>query len=175
MALVEAAIDLFQAGNPEPSSRELAEQAQVSVRTVFKHYRIDALYGAAAAAQVGRSLSSIIPLPPRGPLATRIGATGHQRRQMFESMGRVLYAVQLRPSTAAVVSDALEEVATLLRSQIDFTFGPEITRHPDRAHLITLLDLVTGWESWSSMRFRRQMSAATAERFLVSYMTELLS
>ncbi len=173
--LIEATIDLFLAGNPHPTSRQVAEQAEVSPRTLFNHYHIDRLYGDAAATQVLRSLTSIAPVPPQGPVAVRIGATCRQRRQLFEQIATVLHAVQSRPAATPVLDKALDELGTLLTHQMDFTFSREISRRSDGSSLVVLLDVPTGWESWISLRFRRRLTAPEAERQLAAFMTEVLA
>ena len=43
--IVEAMIELIEAGNPAPSAARVAEEAEVSLRTVFRHFEdMDTLY-----------------------------------------------------------------------------------------------------------------------------------
>ena len=175
LELKEAAIDLIQAGNTQLTCGQVAERAEVSLRTFFNHYRIDALYGEAAAALVLRALVLIAPVPSQGPVALRIRATCQQRRRLFERIATVLDAVQARPATTPVLDGALEELAVLLSDQINFTFAREISRRADGSNLVLVLDLTTGWDSWISWRFRRHYSAPAAERHLASVMSRLLA
>jgi AcrR family transcriptional regulator len=175
LELVEAAIDLITAGNPRPTIGQVTERAEVSRRTFFNHYRIDGLYGAAAATQVLRARASIGPVPRQGPVAIRIKATCRQRRDVFEQIAIVVHAVQGRPATTPVLDNALEELAALLSDQMNRTFAREISRQSDGSDLTLVLDLATDWDSWISLRFRHHFSAPAAERHLASLMTRLLT
>ncbi len=175
VVLADATIDLIQAGNPQPSSGQVAERAEVSWRTLFNHYRIDALYGVAAATLVLRSRASIAPVPPVGPLSTRIDATCQQRRHLYDQIATVLHAVPSRPAATPLLDHVLDELATLLSEQIKRTFAREISRRSNGSDLADILDVPTGWESWITLRFGRDLSALAAQRHLAATMTRLLT
>jgi hypothetical protein len=175
VVLADATIDLFQAGNPQPTTGQVAERAEVSWRTLFNHYRIDGLYCVAAATQVLRSLALIVPVPAVGPLSVRIDVTCQQRRRLFEQSAILLHAVPSRPAAIPVLDHALDELATLLSHQMNRTFAREISRRSNGSNLADILDVPTGWESWIILRFGRQLSATVAQRHLAATMTRLLA
>ena len=142
---------------------------------MFNHYRIDGLYGVAAATLVLRSRASIAPVPPVGPLSVRIEATCRQRRHLYEQIATVLHAVPSRPAATPLLDHVLDELATLLSDQITRTFAREISRRSNGSDLADVLDVPTGWESWITLRFGRDLSAPAAQRHLAATMTRLLS
>src|SRR4051794_7539538 len=63
-SVVEALLDLLNAGNPRPTAREIAEQAGVSLRSVYVHFDdLEDLFLAAT----GRHLERILPLLEKVP------------------------------------------------------------------------------------------------------------
>jgi hypothetical protein len=172
--LVDATIELWLGGNPHPTTRQVAECAEVSWRTFFNHFRIDLLYGVAAATQVLRSLGSITPVPAQGPLSIRIKATCGQRRWLFEQIAAVLDAVPSRPAVTPLLDDALDDLAALLAHQLKITFAREISRRSDGSNLVEALDVPTGWEVWIILRLRRHLTPNAAERQLAATMSRLL-
>jgi hypothetical protein len=175
VVLADATIDLIQAGNPQPTTCQVAERAEVSWRTLFNHYRIEGLYGVAAATLVLRSRASIAPVPSVGPLSVRIDATCQQRRHLYEQIATVLHAVPSRPAATPLLDRVLDELATLLSDQIKRTFAREISRRSNGSNLADILDVPTGWESWIILRFGRDLSATAAQHHLAATMTRLIT
>ena len=63
----------------------------------------------------------------------------------------------------------------ILRQQLATTLGPEIEAGGDEAEeLLDLLEQVTGWESWCSLREARRHTAPSAERAMVIAVRRLI-
>ncbi len=115
-SIVDATIDLIEAGNPRPTSRQVAGRAGVSVRLVFHHFkRLEEVIRLAAELQTSRHRSFVAAIPPHGPLSARIGAICRQRRQLFEAIGPVLQAAHARSFDTPGLSEALSHQRSLLR------------------------------------------------------------
>src|SRR6478609_6978788 len=72
-ALVQATLDLIQAGDVEPSAGSIAMIAGHSSRTLFQHFTIlSDLYAAAFELAVSRSFSPDRKVDDAAPLASRI-------------------------------------------------------------------------------------------------------
>jgi AcrR family transcriptional regulator len=172
-AIVEAAIELIESGNPRPTSREVANQAGVSVRLLFHHFEdVHVLYRSAVEMQSSRNRSLIGIIPPHGPLDRRIRAICHQRRQLFEAITPVLRA---SGSGDANLPGALSDLRTLLRHQLTVSLRPEIlARGGDAPLLLESLDLAAGWQNWTALRFGAGRSASQAEQVMVYTVTILL-
>jgi AcrR family transcriptional regulator len=174
MLLVQAMIELIQEGNLRPTCRQLADRAGTSIRTLFNHFHIDALLGDAAAETFSRH--RVLVVPPHGPIDSRIRATCHQRRELFEDVGPMLRVAQTRVELSPGLIDALGGLHTLLQQQVALTFGPEISSGgPDAPVLLEHLDLITGWQSWAMLRDLPGRTASSAERAMVAFVTQALA
>jgi TetR/AcrR family transcriptional regulator, regulator of autoinduction and epiphytic fitness len=175
MALVDAVIDLMLDGVANPTSRQIAQHADVSVRTLYNHFRVKGLQAEAIAATVSERTSSIVRLPTRGPLTVRIGALCHQRRELLEPIERLLSSAVAMLEQPPVLADALDGLRVRLRSSTEMAFRQELDAKGRMARsFLDLLDTITGWESWNSYRFRHGLSAAAAERTLAALVASLL-
>jgi AcrR family transcriptional regulator len=174
--IVYAAIDLIEAGNPRPTTRQVARQAGVSTRLVFHHFRrLEVVIGLAAELQAGRHGSFVAIIPPHGPLSARIGAICGQRRKLFEATGPVLRVAHARELDTPGLAEVLGRQRALLRRQLEVTLGPEIGSHAGEPELLTdMLEYTTGWQYWSVLRFEAGLSPSAAERAMASAVGELL-
>ncbi len=175
--IVHAAIDLIEAGNPRPTSRQVARQAGVSTRLVFHHFkRLEVVIGLAAELQAGRHRSFVAIIPPHGPLPARIGAICRQRRKLFEATGPVMRVVHAMQLDTPGLTEVLDRQRALLRRQLEVTLGPEIASHAGEPDLlIDMLDYTTGWQSWCGLRFEAGLSPSAAEHAMGSAVGELLN
>src|SRR5436190_7481169 len=74
-ALIQATLDLIQAGDVEPTSAAIATIAGVSSRALFQHFAtLEDLYAAAFDLAVNRAFSRTRPIETAAPLYTRIDA-----------------------------------------------------------------------------------------------------
>jgi TetR/AcrR family transcriptional regulator of autoinduction and epiphytic fitness len=175
-AIVEAEVELIDAGNPRPSVRQVAERAGISVSQIYYHFgSVEVLVVKAAAMQVSRHCLVVAVIPPRGPVDVRIRATCHQRRRVLETVAPVLRVAYSRGPGSPPLDDVLAEQRALLRRQVAATFGPELSsRGPQGGLLLEALDVATGWQTWDALRLHRGHSASAAEKFVVYWVTDLL-
>src|SRR5262250_2710790 len=83
-ALIQATLDLIQAGDVEPTSAAIATIAGVSSRALFQHFASLAdLYAAAFDLAVSRAFERSGPLDTAAPLAKRIALRVPDRAQLF--------------------------------------------------------------------------------------------
>src|SRR5258708_375980 len=84
-ALIQATLDLIQAGDVEPTSAAIATIAGVSSRALFQHFTSLAdLYAAAFDLAVGRAFDLNCPVDAAAPLTNRIELLVSDRAQLFE-------------------------------------------------------------------------------------------
>ena len=176
LQIIDATIELIHAGNPEPTSSQIASQAGVSVRLLFYHFRrMDDLFLSATTRQFLRHRSLIAILPPKGPVEARIRATCRQRRQLFEATAPVLRMAYSRADRSPVTYEVLAEKRLLLRRQVAVTLGPEISLRGSRAPaLLETVALASGWHSWDALRSHSGYSANASEGLMASALVHLL-
>jgi AcrR family transcriptional regulator len=172
-SIVEATISLIESGNPQPTSREVAIKAGVSVRLLFHHFEhVQMLYLGAAELQSSRTRSLIGIIPPYGPVGFRVATICHQRRQLFETITPVLRAALARTGNC---TDPLADRRALLRHQLMVGLRPEIlARGKNAPVLLESLDVAAGWQSWISLRVEARRSANEAERVMAYTIAGLL-
>ena len=86
--ILEAMIDLLQAGETQPSAEAVAAKAGVGVRTVFRLFSdVDGLYRGLQRTMAER-LAPILAEPVNGSLAERLDVLVGRRSQIFEEMAR---------------------------------------------------------------------------------------
>jgi TetR/AcrR family transcriptional regulator of autoinduction and epiphytic fitness len=164
-AIVDALLALLAEGDPQPSARNIAQRAGVSLRTVFQHFNdIDTLYGAVAQRQVDRLWSKLDPLPaPEAPLDVRIDAVVSQRVELFETIAPVRRAAVVVNSSSPALQRGLARSEAFLRRQIAEIFAAELAGDPDR---IAAADFAASWEAWEGLRRSSRRSVATATRVM---------
>jgi TetR/AcrR family transcriptional regulator, regulator of autoinduction and epiphytic fitness len=175
-SIIDAVIQLIEAGDPSPSSRQIAAQAGVSVRLVFHHFAdLDELFAGAADHQAARYQLTIAVLPPNGPVEARIRIICRQRRLLFEATGPVLRSAYARSPERTARSDVLAGQRLLLRRQLEVTLGPEIEARDSLAPVVLdTIDVAAGWQNWSALRRDAGRTASSAEEVLVFAISRLL-
>jgi AcrR family transcriptional regulator len=150
--IIEAMIELIEAGNAYPTAHQVAEHASVSVRSLYHHFGdLDGIFLRAARLHASRYRSLIVAIPPHGPVEPRIRATCRHRRRLFEAVAPVHRVAYAR------------------------TVAPELRSHGGGApYLLEALDVTTGWEAWHALRHHARHSASSAERVTVYAVTHLL-
>lgn len=161
---MEAVLDLIRETGTQPSAQAVAERAEVSLRTVFRHFDdVESLFGAAVAHQIKRVGSMFEPLPASGDLATRIDALLTHRALLFEEIAPIRRAAQRRDEHEAIRT-WLARSHDLLRVQMVTQLAPELDRlsPAERATVVEALDVATGWPAWDAMRRLRGLDVETA-------------
>jgi TetR/AcrR family transcriptional regulator, regulator of autoinduction and epiphytic fitness len=173
---MDAVIELIDAGNPDPTARQVAQRADVAVRTVFHHFDgLGDLYYRAADRHVARFRSWIAVVPPRGPLEFRIVVIVRQRRRLFETIGPLLAASYGRVPATSALTGVLDGHRRVLRQQLATTLAPEIDSLGNLdTVLLDVLEAVSGWPQWSTLRFEARHSATQAERVMVFLVARVL-
>src|SRR3979490_685964 len=88
-ALIQATLDLIQAGDVGPTSAAIATIAGVASRALFQHFTSLAdLYAAAFDLAVGRAFDLNHPVDAAAPLTNRIDLLVSDRAQFFQAWRR---------------------------------------------------------------------------------------
>ena len=174
--LMDAVIELIDGGHLTPTGKQVAERTGVAVRTLYHHFgRLEALWTAAVERQLSHHRTLITAIPPHGPAEARIGILAGQRRRLFDAVGPVLQATDIRLPPSAALAEILDRQQGVLRDQLARTLSPELDRLGPRAPAVldVLVDF-TGWRYWSLLRFDFGYSAAQAERSIVFTVAQVL-
>lgn len=177
-AIVDAMLGLYHRGVPDPTALQIADQAGVSLRSVYFHFAdVESL----ALEAVSRQRTQIEPLlvPPvtTGSLDDRIGDLVERRCELFEVVSPVRRAALLLRHRSPTIDENLVVLTRVLRDQVSATFAPELDEESGRAGRCTLLDaldLVTSWEAWERLRTTQSLTRDRARAVLQRSLRALL-
>lgn len=177
-AIVDALLELLNAGEATPTAQQIAETAGVSVRSVFQHFEdFEELYGDLATAQAEQTEELFAALDSEGERSTRIRNLATQRSRLFEHIAPVRHAIGTRARSSESLARRLESVSELLRAQIALQFAAELQqrRGAERRDLLEALDLLWSFESWDRLRSAQGLSVAAAAATLQRVTARLLA
>lgn len=166
-SLIQATLDLIQAGDVEPSSGAIATIAGLSSRTLFQHFiHLSDLYAAAFELAASRAFGSDRKVDGAAPLASRIALLVSDRAQLFEEWLPVWHFAERVRRTAPAVCAGLAHLRGILRERIAAWFAVELDALDPvtRDHALDSLDRTFGLDSWLNMRERQRLSPMHASR-----------
>ncbi len=174
--VAESLMALLRAGDSDPTAKEVARRAGVSLRLVFHHFDdMDDLYQFVGALLLQRQWAEMPQLSPKLSLPTRIERTVAHRAALFEEISDVRRALVCRAPTCLAVGQALAASDNLFREDLKATFAPELTALPatSRAEYLGAMDAGTSWEVWDRLRTTPGVPVRSARR-VMSLMLEAL-
>lgn len=175
-AVLAAVITLFEGGVPKPTARQIAAEAGVALRTLYRHFDdLDTLFAEAVEVYRRRLEPFLHPIDPSLPLPTRIEVLASQRRAIWEAASPIHRAGRLVRDEQPFVAASMEQSRRRFRAQLEQLFAAELAAathaNPLDADLIEQLDAATSWTTWDMLRTEQGLDPATAER-LVARMLE---
>ena len=166
-ALIQATLDLIQAGDVEPTSAAIATIAGVSSRALFQHFTSLAdLYAAAFDLAVGRAFDLNRPVEAAAPLTNRIDLLVSDRAHLFDEWLQVWHFAERVRSVAPAVGLGVAQLRRLLRERLAVWFETELSNLDPGARDLVLdsLDVAFGLDSWMNMREQLRLSPVHASR-----------
>ncbi|HEX6418697.1 MAG TPA: TetR/AcrR family transcriptional regulator [Acidimicrobiales bacterium] len=153
-AVVDALLTLNDRGHLRPTARDIAEEAGVSLRSLYVHFDdLEALFVAAAQRQAERLAAALPPLVAEGTLPERLDAFLARRTRTHEVGAGVRKAAVLQAPFSPAVKQAVTTGRKLLRSEVARCFAPEIdAAGDDGARLLRALDVVASPSTWDALR-----------------------
>jgi AcrR family transcriptional regulator len=171
-AVVDALLSLYNEGNLNPSTEEIASRSGVSARSLFRYFDdVDDLCQAAIVQQQ-QAVGHLLPIDaePSQPLDLKVAALVRQRSELFEAIESAATVSRLRAPFQLVVADRLTEGRAFLRLQLATLFAPELaTMAPAiAANRLAAADVAASFEAWRLLRDdqrlnRSKAAAATAD------------
>ncbi|HYZ97460.1 MAG TPA: TetR/AcrR family transcriptional regulator [Acidimicrobiales bacterium] len=169
LAVVDALLSLNEKGNLRPTAREIADEAGVSLRSIYVHFDdVESLLVAAAIRHTEHLQSLALSLLHDGPLEARIDRLLAHRRRIYEAGPGIRRAALLQEPFSPALQRAMDAGRAANRAEIDQVFATEIQSlpEPDGIRLRQALSLVTGPTTWDVMRRHDGLSADEAEEQL---------
>ena len=170
-ALIEALLELLQQSSEVPSSRQIAELAGVTQRTLFNHFdHLGQLFAAAQAERLSRLAASVRGVDSSTPLVQRVQAFAESFAESLEQNSTVFWVGYTRSADAPEVAAKLDELALMLRSCIEETFPSELDAMDAqrRTDAMAVLELAVSPIGWHLRRDLQGLSADAARSALLS-------
>lgn len=172
-------LSLYNEGNLQPSTEEIAARSGVSARSLFRYFDdVDDL-SQAAIEQQQQDVQHLIPIKarPDDPFEQRVQAFVHQRGELFETIESVATVSRLKAPFQLVVADRLAEGRAYLRNQIATLFAAELAALPSDVAALRLatLDTVTSFEAWRLLRDDQHLTRPKAAAAMSESVVALLA
>ena len=153
-SLVDATIALVQAGDLKPTAPRIAEEAGVSVRSVFQHFDdLESLFSAVGERVVQQILPLITPIDGSLPLTERASRLVAQRCQVNEAITPINRAAILFAPTSATITRQFNEGHQFSSAHVTEVFEPELAvAHDGRTALHDALVIALSWSTWNLLR-----------------------
>jgi TetR/AcrR family transcriptional regulator, regulator of autoinduction and epiphytic fitness len=160
-AVVDALLALINEGKLRPTGREIAEEAGVSLRSVYVHFDdVEQLFCEAAVRHHERMEALYTPWHVDGSLDERVAALVERRRAIFEQGSQVRRAAVLQEPFSPVLGRVLDIGRHALRAEIEGVFAAELGMVPDgeRPRLRAALEIATSPGTWDELRAHQDLS-----------------
>lgn len=168
--IVTAMMALVEEGRLNPVAEEVAERAQVGLRSVFRHFSdMDSLYAEMAAKLAGEYLSALAPFESpdwHGQLAEAIA----RRVAVYERLLPFKRAADAHRHESQVLQANHAATSQLMRARLRDLLPPALK--DDRAAFETL-DFLLSIDSWQRLRIEQKLPVAEARSVLETLVAAL--
>jgi AcrR family transcriptional regulator len=170
--IVAAMLEIIRSGDLAPGAEQVAQHADVGLRTVFRHFQdMDSLYREMSVVIMGE-LKAVAETPFRSPdWRERVVELIERRAGAFEKIGPFLRASTAFSQRSRDLQVDNTRLVAALRVILERQLPPEVVR--DRPKL-EILDLLLSFETWSRLRREQGLSPRQAKDTLTAAVRRLL-
>ena len=171
-AIAAAFVTLVDGGNLAPTSHEVAQQAGVGHRTVFRHFEdMESLYASIREEIAKRAQPILARQAVTGTLPQRLHQLVLQRGRFHARIANFRRALIARYWTSPTMQAFVQKDQAILR-ELTRQALPESARLADRD--FELLELLLSFEAWSRLRELQGLSERKAREVIESSVSRLL-
>lgn len=152
--MLDSVVALIAAGET-PTTAEVAADAGISERSLFRHFESrDGLFDAAIDRLQETLAPLVVSVPPDGPVGARLERLVEVRSALYEAMTPMRRVAPVYARRSARVGQRMAETRRWFRDEVATTFGPELAsrRGAARRDLLDQLDAALSWEAWDHLR-----------------------
>ena len=170
-------MQLVKDGDIRPTAPRIAEQAGVSVRSVFQHFDdLETLFSMVTLRSFDGLGALIKPIASDLPLEARVEALVSQRVELLEAITPIRRAAAVHAPFSPSIQQGVSAGQQFLRKQVAAAFEPELAAvdEPRREQLLHMLTTVTAWPSWEMMRTLDGLGVAEARAIVAELVWAVL-
>jgi TetR/AcrR family transcriptional regulator of autoinduction and epiphytic fitness len=163
--VVDALLELIDAGNLRPTAREIAAQAGVSLRSLYVHFDdVEALFFAAAVRHEERSAKVLPDTRTEGTFEERLVAFVEKRALIYERGRNIRHAAVLQEPFSLAIRTILEEARRIGRHEVERVFSPEVAAldADRRPRVLAAIDLAAYAGGWDVLREQHNLAVDDA-------------
>jgi AcrR family transcriptional regulator len=170
--IVTALLELVSEGNQLPSAEQVAERAQIGLRSVFRHFKdMDTLYR-----EMSNALTLTVMSFVRQPFKTsgwreQVLELVDRRATVFEMLTPFLRAAQVHRQRSPFLKAGHARFVKALRDILLGLLPPKVARD---SQLVEAMDLLLSFEAWHRLREDQGLDVAKARRVLKGTIASLL-
>jgi AcrR family transcriptional regulator len=170
--IVAAMLALVAEGDMTPSAEQVAERAQVGLRSVFRHFKdMDSLYREMSNA-VTAAMNVFVQQPFKSTgWREQILELVDRRAAVFEQLTPFLQAAQVHQQRSTFLKAGHERFVKTLRQIILGLLPPPVARD---SQTVDALDLMLSFEAWHRLREDQGLDIAKAKRVLKTTIGSIL-
>lgn len=172
--VIDALIALFDAGRYQPSAQDIAQEAGVSPRSLFRYFDdLDDLSEAAIErlVEAARPFAEV-EIAQSNPLGDRIDLLVDARIRLYESTAAAARAARITAHRRAPVAAQLRESRAFLRDQVARVFASELDA--GRRHLLPAVDALCSFETYDLLQSAHGLSQKRIAETLRAALVALL-
>ncbi len=176
-AVAEGLLNLIQEGEIRPTSKQIAERAGVSERTIFQHFEdLEVLFAESAKLLGRRLIRKLGHISDQGSFEVRLAAYFDEVIYLLEEMSPVRRASRIHEPFSPSLLEALVSWREESRRGIDRVFASELIGFSEehRRNVLEALALIATWSSWENMRQNSGFSGERARRVMEMSFRSLL-
>lgn len=171
-AIVGAMTDLVGEGVLAPTAEQIAERAQVGLRSVFRHFNdLESLYAAMDAMLEARVQAEIDAGEPAGDLGRRLDGLVTRLARIFERIAPYKRAEALKRWQSAFLTERHAHFVRRLRAEAR-RWLPELDVSPDDVQ--QAVELALSFEAWDRLRSDQRLGADRARAVVRTALAALL-
>ncbi|WP_372784502.1 TetR/AcrR family transcriptional regulator [Phenylobacterium sp.] len=162
--IVAAMLEIIRSGEIAPGAEQVAQRADVGLRTVFRHFRdMDSLYREMSVVIAGE-LKAVAETPFRSEDSReRVVELIARRAGAFEKIGPFLRASTVFRHRSRYLDTDNTRLVAALRDILKRQLPPDVARDPLK---LEILDLLLSFEAWSRLRRDQGLSPKRAKETL---------
>lgn len=155
-AIVQAMLELIGEGSLSPTAQQVAERADVGVRTVFRHFSdMETLFATMNERLTADVHSLFVDGVQTGPYENRVDALIERRMGIFSALAPYMRSSTLQRWRSAFLQSEHERTIRVMRRDLR-RWLPEIESAP--TEIADALEMILSFDAWNRLRVDQRLS-----------------